>query len=251
MTMLLSNLQLSYEPYPIGVITPIFEDGLYSELLQTFPSLELFKFMPEFGNKYSLSERNNEKIYADYIAKHPAWRELHRQVKSEDFIYGIIDRLREQKIDLGIKRKEQTLRGRWKRMGKNLGRGRLPVTTSPIYSRFEFSALPADGGVVTPHTDTPQKFITIVVTMTAPGDWNPEWGGGTDILKPKDVTETYNHMNRSVPYEKCETIRTVEFLPNQAMLFIKTFNSLHGVKKMTGPKGAVRRTLTINIQRDY
>jgi len=249
--MLLSNLQLTYEPYPIGVIMPVFEQGVYQELLQTFPPLELFKFMPEHGNKYSLSERNNGKFYSDYIAKNSAWRELHRYVKSDEFVFGIIDSLRQGKIDLGIKRKDQKFGQRLKKLVRNVRAGRLPVTTSPIYSRFEFSVLPADGGVVTPHTDAPKKFITLVVTMTAPGEWNTAWGGGTDILKPKDPSENFNYFNRDLPYEQCDTLRTVEFLPNQAMLFLKTFNSLHGVKAMSGPSGALRRTLTINIQRDY
>ena len=43
-------------------------------------------------------------------------------------------------------------------------------------------------------------------------------------------------------------LRTVPFLPNQAMLFIKTFNSLHGVQPMKGPETRLRRTLTLNIE---
>jgi hypothetical protein len=249
--MLLSNLRLAYEPYPIGVITPILDEGLYQELVRTFPPIELFKFMPEYGNKYSLSEHNNGKLYAAYLAENSAWRDLHRYVKSDDFVFGILDSLKAEKIDLGIKRKDQQLGQRLKRIFRNVRNGRLPVTTSPIYSRFEFSVLPAKDGIVIPHTDAPKKFITLVVTMTTPGEWNPAWGGGTDILKPKDPSENYNYFNRDLPYEECETLRTVEFLPNQAMLFLKTFNSLHGVKQMTGPEGSLRRTLTINIQRDY
>ena len=44
-------------------------------------------------------------------------------------------------------------------------------------------------------------------------------------------------------------IDTYEFSPNQAVMFIKTFNSWHSVRPMTG-KGtdAMRRTLTINIE---
>src|ERR1700761_5050979 len=116
MTMLLSNLQLDYEPYPIGVITPIFEPDLYRDLVRSFPPLEMFKFMPEYGNKYSLSEHNNGSQYTDYIAKHPAWRELHRYVKSEEFVFGILDILKAGKIDLGIKRKDQQLGQRLKKM---------------------------------------------------------------------------------------------------------------------------------------
>ena len=37
--------------------------------------------------------------------------------------------------------------------------------------------------------------------------------------------------------------------PNQAVLFVKTFNSLHCVRPMTGPAEAMRRTLTVNLRR--
>jgi len=249
--MQLQNLRMTYEPFPVGVIAPVFPADFYAALLKTFPPIELFKFMPAYGNKYSLSEKNNPKLYADYIARHPAWRTLHRQIKSHDFIYAILDALRERNVDLGIKRRHQTLAGRWRRLAKNVSRGRMPVTTAPLYSRFEFSALPADDGVVVPHTDAPRKIITLVFSMVAPGEWQQSYGGGTDILRPKDPAQNFNYMNRDLDYADCEILRTVEFLPNQAMLFIKTFNSLHGVRPLKGPKGAWRRTLTVNIEYDY
>jgi len=37
-------------------------------------------------------------------------------------------------------------------------------------------------------------------------------------------------------------------LPNQCVLFVKTFNSLHSVRPMTAPaRETARRTLTINL----
>ena len=46
-----------------------------------------------------------------------------------------------------------------------------------------------------------------------------------------------------------ETLNTFEFGPNQCIIFVRTFNSLHCVRPMTG-KGsqAMRRSLTINIE---
>jgi len=247
----LSNLGMAYDPYPIGVIAPVFEPQFYQTLLRSYPPLELFKFLPRFGNKYSLSEKNHPKKYEKYIAGNAAWRELHRYVKSDDFIFSIIDALRDRKIDLGIRRETQTLASRWGTILKHVKRGQLPISRPPIYSRFEFSALPANGGYVVPHTDSPGKFITLVITMTDEKEWDTAWGGGTDILKPKDPSDTYNYFNRQIDYAGCEVLRTVQFQPNQAMLFVKTFNSLHGVQKMTGPEGVLRRTLTINIEQDY
>ena len=46
-----------------------------------------------------------------------------------------------------------------------------------------------------------------------------------------------------------DVIDTFEFTPNQAVIFIRTFNSWHSLRPMTG-KGsdAMRKTLTINIE---
>jgi hypothetical protein len=46
-----------------------------------------------------------------------------------------------------------------------------------------------------------------------------------------------------------EVIDTYDFRPNQAVMFVRTFNSWHSVRPMQG-KGspAMRRTLTINIE---
>jgi hypothetical protein len=54
-----------------------------------------------------------------------------------------------------------------------------------------------------------------------------------------------------VPFEEVEVLHTFEFLPNQCVLFVKTFNSLHSVRPMAvpGPR-RMRRTLTVNIEAD-
>jgi hypothetical protein len=43
----------------------------------------------------------------------------------------------------------------------------------------------------------------------------------------------------------------IPFLPNQRVIFVKTFKSLHSVRKMTqhGPS-ALRKTATIVIEKD-
>lgn len=240
---------MEYSPYPFGVITPVFDEAFYTELLETFPSLELFQFHSRFGNKYSLSEKSNRAQYEKFIASNAAWREVHSYVKSDAFISTVLDALRGQNVDLGLQRAKQS-RGKSFRNGvKGLLRGRLPVAERPLYSRFEFSALPADGGIVIPHTDSPGKYVTLVFSMVKVGDWTEQWGGGTDILVPKDVTKSYNFINAQMPYEETDTVATVPYKTNQAMIFVKTHNSLHGVRKMEGPTGAVRRTLTVVIER--
>jgi hypothetical protein len=49
-------------------------------------------------------------------------------------------------------------------------------------------------------------------------------------------------------FEDAEPLHTFDFRPNQCVIFIKTFNSLHCVRPMAGAGSqAMRRTLTINI----
>jgi hypothetical protein len=46
-----------------------------------------------------------------------------------------------------------------------------------------------------------------------------------------------------------EVLDTFPFTPNQAVVFIKTFNSWHSVRPMVGADStAMRKTLTINIE---
>jgi hypothetical protein len=109
--------------------------------------------------------------------------------------------------------------------------------------------LPADGGHILPHTDSPNKVVTLIISMVDEGEWDPAFGGGTDVNRHKDSKHNFNWTNAQGRFEDMEVIDTYEFSPNQAVMFIKTFNSWHSVRPMTGKgSAAMRRTLTINIE---
>jgi len=90
-----------------------------------------------------------------------------------------------------------------------------------------------------------------VFSMVRPGEWDEAWGGGTDMLRATDPRRSYNYVNRYLGFDEVEVLHTFPFQPNQAVVFVKTFNSLHCVRPMTGPEGAMRRTLTVNQRRVY
>ena len=120
--------------------------------------------------------------------------------------------------------------------------------TPYISTRFEFSMLKGDGGYLLPHTDSPSKVITLVLTICKKNEWNLSYGGGTDINEPLDKRKYFNYLNEQLKFEEVKVLKTVEFEPNQIMLFIKTFNSLHSVSPIKAPENTLRRTLTINIE---
>lgn len=248
--MLLSfeHLRLRYEPFPIGLARPVMAEPDYRALVDSYPPKELFAYLAKVGHKYSLSEKNNPRQYHAWIAEHPRWRELHRWVKSPEFVEAVLAALEERGVDLGLVARVPA----WKRLRKlarNLARGAIDAGQPGLDARFEFSMLPADGGSVIPHTDSPGKVITLVVSMLADGEWDPAFGGGTDVNRPRDPRLYYNELNRQAGFEAMEVLETFPFEPNQAVVFVKTFNSWHSVRPMQG-KGsdAMRRTLTINIE---
>jgi hypothetical protein len=89
-----------------------------------------------------------------------------------------------------------------------------------------------------------------VVSMARDGEWDPAFGGGLDVNRPRSPHLAYNHMNRRADFEDMEVLHTFAHEPNTATLFVKTHNSWHSVRPMRGlGSPALRKTLTINILR--
>ena len=244
------HAQFRYRPFPIALARPVLDDVAYQEFVAGFPDvgrLKRFADMGKPGVKYTLSEKESPREYGAFVSGHPLWREFHRWIKSDDFIYGALDMLRSHDVDLGYERAAPARR-LLKKVNAALA-GRRNVKFDRLTSRFEFSALPADGGHVIPHTDAPNKIVTMVVSIIGNGDWDPAYGGGLDINVPKQDRLSYNQMNRLADFSEMDIVETYAFEPNQAVIFVKTFNSWHSVRPMhaTGSQ-ALRKTLTIVIE---
>lgn len=243
----LDAVSFEHDPYPIGCCPAILPEGDYQELLAHWPAQELFEFMPKLGNKYSLSEVNRPDHYRRFIAGTPCWKRLYGEIKSPEFVANVLAMFSRNQVDLGLSRvavqRSNDFSSWWQRLTDPSLRRRERLRT-----RFEFSMMPAEGGHILPHTDHPTKRVTLVFSMLAAGEWQAEWGGGTDVLRPRDMRRNYNQLNRQLAFEDCELIRSYAFVPNQCIFFVKTFNSLHSVAPMRGPAGVMRRTLTVNIE---
>lgn len=249
--LILDAVDLRYEPFPIGLIKPAIKPDNYESMIAGFPPKDLFMYFPKVGNKYVLSEKFHGDKYHEFIRKNSIWEEFHSFIKSPNFIMNVLSMLKNHGINLGFKHYPLTTARRLKTTWRDLKRGMWPRYDTNLSARFEFSMLSADGGSVTPHTDNPSKFITLVISMARPGEWDPAWGGGTDVNRMKDPCRSFNRMNAKAEFDEVEVIDTFPFEPNQAVIFIKTFNSWHAVRPMTGPDPELmRRTLTINIEED-
>ena len=240
------NLKFRYSPFPIGLAKPLMDPALYKEMLASYPGKEHFIYKEKLGHKYTLSEHFNPKDFHRFIRTSPVWSDFYRWLKSRDFTRGVLEALARNSLDLGYDADMTVGRQLRKRLTHG---GRLNWSAVRLKSRFEFSMLPADGGHILPHSDSASKVITLVISMVDEGEWDPAFGGGTDVNQPKDEHLLFNWTNRQAAFEDMEVVDTFEFTPTQAVIFIKTFNSWHSVRPMKG-KGsdAMRKTLTINIE---
>ena len=224
MKLLFDNAIFRYKPYPIGIAKPIFDEASYAALVESFPSDDLllkFPFTSKEGGykKYALNERYGD--YYAYIESHPLWYAFYLSIKKPEFAQFILAKLRSQGI---------------------------VVQPSTSWStRFEFAGMPADGGYIAPHTDVPSKAVTLIFSMQKPGEWNPAWGGGTDVLRPLHPDQPLESYK--VPLDQFEKVSSYPYEPNQCVIFVKNDVSWHSVGPMTGPPGSMRHTLTLNIER--
>ena len=252
----LDNAKFRYDPYPIGVIAPVFEEDLYQQMLREWPAIDIFKHYPKWGNKYSLAPLGKPKEFADLIRTSALWAKVHAELTGEQFIHRVIDVLKKNHIDLGIADKwvsADRAGFKFARRIKSALRGFMLKGdgTVKLASQLEFSMMPSDGGALRPHTDDPKKIITLVFSMVQHGEWNKAWGGGTAVLKPNDMTQNFNHLNRMTNFDESEQVGIFEFEPNQCVIFVKTFNSLHSVPTMkSGKPDLFRKSLTLNISAD-
>jgi hypothetical protein len=241
------QLQFRYEPFPIGMARPLMDAGLYREFVDEFPDADMFGDLSVVGSKYSLSEKTNRRSYHELVHTRPVWKELHKWIKSDAFIKDVLQALEERHLELGY-RVLSPGRRIVRRISK-LAKGHFRSTRGRLGARFEYSMLPVDGGHVLPHTDSPGKIVTIIVSILDENEWDPAFGGGTDLNRPRSPEHSFNRLNRQGRFEDMEVIDTFDFQPNQAVMFVRTFNSWHSVRPMQGRgSSAMRRSLTINIE---
>lgn len=222
----LSKLKFIYEPYPIGFAEDVLDRTLYDQLLENWPPLPLFIQGGYRGKKYGLAEHRNGEKYQEWISTHKVWTKFRDHIKSDKFVDSVIGVLNtNHNINLSYIHNEFDLS-----------------------ARFEFSDIPVDGGNLAPHTDDRRKIVTLIINMY--DGWDPSFGGGTAVLKPKDVTKTFDYINKGLlEYDEVDVIKTFPFTANSCTVFIKTYNSLHAVMPMAGYKSdALRKSLTINIE---
>jgi hypothetical protein len=212
------RLVLRRDPYVIGCAPGVLDPARYADLVAAFPPSILFRSV---GAKQSLSEVNHRDLYEAFLARTPCWQAVWTAIKAPTFADEIRALLAAHDVTL---------------------------PDAPLRARFEFAAMPACGGELRPHRDLASKVVTIVVSMLSEASaWDPAWGGSTDVLVPHDSSAEWRDYQ--APLEAFDVVHRYPYVPNQAVVFVKSDTSWHAVGPLTGgPTDPPRRTITINLE---
>ena len=222
----LENVTIRHEPFTVFYFRDLLQRAFYRQLADSFPAISLFSFRTNLGNKYLLTEAEGD-VYHDFIESSPPWRKFYEEIKSSDFKSQILFFLSSHKGASGT---------------------RSGPAASDFTVRFEFSALPTNGGSQRPHTDNPEKVVTLVLSLMKEGEWGADWRGGTSICRPKDESRYFNYANEYLDFDDVEIVEDLPFAPNAGVMFVKTSVSWHCVTPLNLPPAApARKSVAISL----
>ena len=121
----------------------------------------------------------------------------------------------------------------------------LPLVDVPVTFGYEFSLL-GQGAYLEPHTDSPAKIVSLLLYFSS-DDWQPAFGGTTDMCRPKDPRHERNWMNRNLDFGAVDIVFRSEFRPNRLCGFVKAANSFHGVPPVECGPNRMRLSFNFNV----
>lgn len=194
-------------PFPIAVLDDLFEEQDYLELQRTFPVGREKPFIYDAFEKNNFNESHED--FMPFIRSSPIWQKCGNLMRGAGPLIGKL----------------------------------FDMNFSPKRVKFEFSML-KNGGGLKPHPDSKSKTFTMVFYCPR-NDWDPAWGGNFEAVSSL-IDPDGDWSGKYAEWNQVETVLSPTFKHNRAVVFMRTNNSLHGVRPISCPENAVRTTCTIN-----
>ena len=240
-SLLLSNSikKITQKPFCFFQTDSYLPFSLYQELKESFPDKSFFVNVHKTGKTTFQSDRNSDN-FNKFSQENPLWDDFLQCFMSSEFLDDAFEFLKKPLKKARGKDGEK----RWILANSNsLDSSNSDVI--PIEVRFEFSML-SEEAMIVPHTDAERKMFSLLFYFPDE-DWKPEYGGGLNLYRPKNIIDQWNFENRVVPFDALEEIGLAPFTANRLLGFVKTRNSFHGVKQLKSLPGMYRKSLNINI----
>jgi len=250
----LKNILFEYYPFPHGISNNVIEEDFYKRINLEFPETNELKILEnQKGNykfyKYALSSKNDKEKFNKILSSKKNLRKFVNYLLSYDFKAYLIDILKKNNIEFGIEIKKPTIIRIFKSWLKKIIPNFFTKLEQDIEVAVELSSIPIKGGMIKPHSDSQHKLASIVIPILD-DHWKDEYEGGTNFLKVKKNDQSFNFTNKTIEFDQTEIIKTIPFVKNQLLIFIKTYNSLHSVGPLKGKNEKIfRKSLTITVEK--
>ena len=239
--LLLSNSikEITQEPFCFFQTDSYLPFSLYQKLKESFPDKSFFVNTHKRG-KTTFQSDNNPDNFNKFCQENPLWNDFLQCFMSNEFLDDAFEFLKKPLN----KARGKDGKKRWILANSNsLDSSNSDVI--PIEVRFEFSML-SEEAMIVPHTDAERKIFSLLFYFPDE-DWKPEYGGGLNFFRPKNIIDQWNFENRVVPFNNLEEIASAPFTANRLLGFVKSRNSWHGVKPLKSLPGIYRKSLNINF----
>jgi hypothetical protein len=212
---------LENKPFPWYNFSNFLTQEGFQQLLQNFPTLELFE--KHEGLKRVYGQRPHNRYYLAYGTS------VYHQINRQD--EGVIDcKHLPRSWQMFIKELETS------QIYQNFIKSLFEVADFQIRYAWHIGVTNSE---VSPHKDAEQKIGTHIFYFNTSDDWETSWDGSTLVLGNK----LKDSMNPD--FSDFTTVIPTQFTNNHSFLFKNTFKAWHGVKPLTCPKGKYRRLFNV------
>lgn len=225
-----ADTPVAQEPFPHAVVDDLFPQDYYRELLAHFPPESALVPLAETGRITGDAYRERRVLLfngADFARLAPAsrafWSEFSSWLYSERFLRTMIERFL------------PWCRDRLAAVRGPQGAVRVRSDALLVGDRTRYA--------IGPHTDAAHRLITFLFYL--PQDRRDE-GLGTSIYRHRDPGFSCRG-GPHYPFDGFERVRTIGFVPNRLLMFVRTSRSFHGVEPILG-EGVDRRLLINNVR---
>jgi len=251
-----SKITSFYEPFFLYEIKDFLDKKCYQELYEAFPGVELFdNHNPDKGYKKALDTRS--KIIENFLLSSPVWKRFTDEINTHKTSLLLKEFFHENlpKRKVFKDRDWFTEVTFYSKKKATVKKETLSKNVNLIRYSFEFSHL-GNGSYIPPHTDSETKLISMIIYFPDPDvDWSKKHCG-TYFYKPKNPKcaikswESVHLKGGSLTQfrDSYKDLYYSEFEPNKLLLFLKSDESWHEVKKISGLGGGpTRKAFIINV----
>lgn len=242
----ITRADIRHEPYTHVVVEDCLPAPVYSELARTYPSDETILRLGKSAKDGRARPNSRHDVHAQEILANPdsfsrSWSEFVRYHVSNAFFQELV----------GLMGSE--IMAAYPELERRLGRPLSQLRTSILHGPQEDSEIALDChiGINTPsqrrssvrrvHTDAPDELFAALFYFRAADDRAA--GGELEILRWKRG-KAHLFVGSEVDESDAESIHTVPYKPNTAVIFINSAMALHAVSARD-PSPVSRRLVNI------